>query len=180
MKREIETNNNNRSVRGHNGMEKMKRHSYIRIIGLAVISILCIIPTLTVFGQETATTLTVKKIFVEFSSITSKYNVIEIEMTDEAGNTVMLYANKWFENISEQSVTFPVKFSVVPGIRGNNIYLTLDDEAKLLWEFEVSDKTYLAGFGTGSKLAVRKSAEGKYTLFSEETVSLSPPPPSEK
>ena len=151
-----------------------------KFTGSIVISMLCAIPTLTVFGQETATTLTVKKVIVEFNQISSKHNITEIEMTDEAGGTVMMYANKWFENVTEQGITFPAKFPIEPSIRGNNIILLLGDEAKLLWEFKVKDKTYLAGFGVGSKLAVRKSTEGKYTLLPEETVSLSPPPPSEK
>ena len=151
-----------------------------KFTGSIVISMLCAIPTLTVFGQETATTLAVKKVIVAFNQITSKHDVTEIEMTDEAGGTVMVYANKWFENVSEQGVTFPTKFPIVPDIRGNNIYLMLGDEARLLWEFKVNDKTYLAGFGVGSRLAVRKSMEGKYTLLPEETVSLSPPTPSEK
>ena len=141
---------------------------------------LCAISTHTALGQETATTLTVKEIIVEFNRITSKHEVKEIEMIDEVGNTVMMYANRWFENVSEQSVTFPAKFPIVPGMRGDNIYLILGDEARLLWEFKVNDKTYLADFGVGSILAVRKSKDKKYTLLPEETVSLSPPPSSEK
>ncbi|MCL2660635.1 MAG: hypothetical protein FWD64_08980 [Acidobacteriaceae bacterium] len=127
-------------------------------------------------SKQRKTTLTVKAVLIG----ENLDGVKALNVTDENGKAISIQLadlNEWLENATIDNITVPrgTRFST-----DENGDFRIVGDARLQFDFKVNGKTYAIGVGAGSKLAVQKTADGKYNLLAEETAKLSPPPATGK
>jgi len=117
---------------------------------------------------EEITTLVVKEVVVDIGN--SSFKVKALKMIDKKGNRVSFSAeiNKWFENATIEDIIFPKGTQVTAAKDGDNIYMIIANDGKLLFKFKVNDKIYPISIGTGTEFVVKKNTDGKYILLPEE------------
>jgi len=103
-----------------------------------------------------------------------------IYTVDDKENSIVFQGrinDNWFENAKLLNVPHQGKW--ILAIEDGKILYIAPDEAKMMFEFKVGEKDYQLGLWVGSKIVVKKTASGNYTLLPEETIKLSPPPAKE-
>jgi len=123
--------------------------------------------------------------FVEYSTLTvKKFNMRvsawldlslqSISLTDEKGVEIIVPdLDKWFENAKTKGdMRINGDISVSFNTTGvNNV--NLNDNAEMVFDFEIGEKLYAVILSVGSELYTEKTASGKYILLPEETATLS-------
>jgi len=141
---------------------------------LSVLAFLVFIP-LSGNAQESdkVMTLEVKSIAIKLQP----FDVSSIKAVAEKSEEIVFSGDKakWFKNATVENITLPKGSEFTLGVSGGEPQFQLMDRSKVVFAFKVDKKTYPISIGNGSKLAVRKSSDGKYALLPEETAKLSPP-----
>jgi len=147
---------------------------FAALIGFCLISL-----PMWALGNDNSMTLNVKTVELQGLSI-----IRTVTAVDEKGNEVSFsgHPNNWFTNATAEEVTVEGSVRMGGDISSKDFLSAksvLEDDGRLRCEFKVKGKVYPIGVGPGSKLVVKKSTDGKYTLLPEKTAKLSPPPKKE-
>jgi hypothetical protein len=97
-----------------------------------------------------------------------------IVLTDETGTEIIVTdIDKWFENAKTKGDGFKINGQITTSFLGEtSIKVELAEDAKMMLDFKIDEKTYSLSIGKGSEFFTEKTPDGKYIFLPEETAKL--------